>query len=65
MSNVDPAPVTVEVVSPDPTGHGGDIDRLQGRVGVISGINGQFVTVMFEDGTRGAFTPLELRSFGD
>lgn len=60
----DPAPVMVEVVSPDPNGHGGDIDWLRNRVGVISGINGQFVMVSFEDGTKAAFTPTELRSFG-
>lgn len=57
----DPAPVMVEVCSPDPTGHGGDADRWRGRIGVICGLNGQFVTVVFEDGTRAAFDPLELR----
>ena len=58
-------PLVVEVVSPDPQGHGGRGHYLRGRVGVVVGINGQFVQVQFDDGTRYAFTPEELRSYGE
>jgi len=61
----EPGPVSVEVVSPDPGGHGGNGIQWQGQVGVICGVSGQFVVVRFESGTRAAFDPTELRSFGE